>query len=84
MVKNVSKDRTFHSCQIPLGLVKMLIKSSTKENDVVQVLFVRSGSELILCKESGRDFISSELHKSYYDMIIDRLNNDGGPERTIN
>ncbi|MDR0820236.1 MAG: site-specific DNA-methyltransferase [Endomicrobium sp.] len=39
LVKNVSKDKTFHSCQIPLGLVKMLIKSSTKKNDLVQVLF---------------------------------------------
>ncbi|OEG71769.1 hypothetical protein ATZ36_12795 [Candidatus Endomicrobiellum trichonymphae] len=77
LVKNVSKDKTFHSCQIPLGLVKMLIKSSAKENDVVQVLFGESGAELILCKGLGRDFISSELHKPYYDMIIDRLNNDG-------
>jgi site-specific DNA-methyltransferase (adenine-specific) len=77
LVKNVSKDKTFHSCQIPLRLVEMLIKSSTKKNDLVQILFGGSGSELVLCKELGRNFISSELHKPYYDMVINKLNGNG-------
>ncbi|MDR2426021.1 MAG: site-specific DNA-methyltransferase [Endomicrobium sp.] len=77
LVKNVSKDKTFHSCQIPLKLVETLIKAATKENDVVQILFGGSGSEIILCKQLKRNFISSELHTKYYDMIIDRLNNNG-------
>ena len=77
LVKNVSKDKTFHSCQIPLGLVEMLIKVSTKKNDLVKILFGGSGSELVLCKDLGRNFISSELHKSYFDMIINRLSNNG-------
>jgi len=77
LVKNVSKDKTFHSCQIPLKLVEMLIKATTKENDIVQILFGGSGSELILCKELKRNFISSELHPEYYKMIIDRLENNG-------
>ncbi|MDR0644273.1 MAG: hypothetical protein LBG05_05075 [Treponema sp.] len=64
LVKNVSRDKTFHSCQIPLALVEMLIKSATKE-------------EVSLCKSLKRNFISSELHKLYFDMIIDRLNNNG-------
>ena len=77
LVKNVSKDKTFHSCQIPLDLTEMLIKVSTKEDDLVQILFGGSGSELVLCKNLKRNFISSELHKPYYDMIIDRLENNG-------
>jgi site-specific DNA-methyltransferase (adenine-specific) len=77
LVKNVSKDKTFHSCQIPLALVEMLIKAATKEKDLVQILFGGSGSELVLCKQLRRDFVSSELHKPYYNMIIDRLDNDG-------
>jgi site-specific DNA-methyltransferase (adenine-specific) len=77
LVKNVSKDKTFHSCQIPLALVEMLIKAATKEKDIVQILFGGSGSELVLCKDLNRSFISSELHKPYYDMIIDRLSNGG-------
>ncbi|MDR0786242.1 MAG: site-specific DNA-methyltransferase [Treponema sp.] len=77
LVKNLSKDKTFHSCQIPLAMVEMLIKAATKEADVVQVLFGGSGSELSLCKNLKRNFISSELHKPYFDMIVDRLNNNG-------
>lgn len=77
LVKNVSKDKTFHSCQIPLDLVELLIKSSTKENDDCFILFGGSGSELVLCKKLKRNFISCEIHNKYYNMILDRLNNNG-------
>jgi len=77
LVKNVSKDKTFHACQIPLPLVEMLIKSCTKENDDVFILFGGSGSEIILCKNLKRNFISCEIHPEYYKMIIDRLNSNG-------
>jgi site-specific DNA-methyltransferase (adenine-specific) len=77
LVKNVSKDKTFHSCQIPLGLVEMLIKSCTQENDDVFILFGGSGSEIVLCKDLKRNFISCELHPEYYEMIQDRLANNG-------
>ncbi|MDR0927233.1 MAG: site-specific DNA-methyltransferase [Ignavibacteria bacterium] len=77
LVKNVSKDKTFHSCQIPLGLVEMLIKSCTKENDDIFILFGGSGSELVLCKNLKRNFISCELHEEYYEMINARLSNNG-------
>jgi site-specific DNA-methyltransferase (adenine-specific) len=55
----------------------MLIKASTKENDDCFVLFGGSGSELVLCKELNRNFISCEIHTEYYQMILDRLNNGG-------
>ncbi len=77
LVKNVSKDKTFHACQIPLGLVEILIKACTQENDNVAVLFGGSGSEIILCKNLKRNFISCEVHPDYYQMIIDRLENSG-------
>jgi len=77
LVKNVSKDKTFHACQIPLNLVEMLIKSCTVENDDIFILFGGSGSELVLSKKLKRNYISCELHKEYYDMIIDRLSNNG-------
>ncbi len=77
LVKNVSKDKTFHSCQIPLGLVEMFIKSCTQENDDVFILFGGSGSEIVLCQELKRNFISCELHPKYYKMIQDRLANNG-------
>ncbi|STQ86310.1 putative methyltransferase [Helicobacter muridarum] len=77
LVKNVSKDKTFHSCQIPLGLVEMLIKSCTNEGDCVFILFGGSGGEIVLCEKLKRKWLSFELHKPYYEMILDRLANKG-------
>jgi site-specific DNA-methyltransferase (adenine-specific) len=75
LVKNVSKDKTFHACQIPLALVEMLIKSCTEEQDDVFILFGGSGSELIRCAELKRNFISCEIHDAYFQFIQTRLEN---------
>lgn len=77
LVKNVPKDKTFHSCQIPLALVETLIKSCTKEDDSIGVLFGGSGSELALCQKLKRNFVSTELHAEYYRMILERLEKGG-------
>ncbi len=77
LVKNVSKDKTFHSCQIPLKLVEMLIAATTKPNDSVFILFGGSGSEIVLAKNMNRVFLSCEINENYYAMIKDRLNRDG-------
>ena len=76
LVKNVSKDKTFHSCQIPIALVNMLIKSCTKELDNVFVLFWWSWSEILRCKELKRNYISCEIHPEYHKMITHRLENN--------
>jgi len=77
LVKNVSRDKTFHSCQIPLGLSEMLIKSCTKEGHSVFILFGGSGGEIVLCEKLKRKWISCELHMPYYEMILDRLAQKG-------
>ncbi len=75
LVKNVSKEKTFHACQIPQKLSEMLIKSCTMPEDIVLILFGGSGSEIEICKTLKRQFISSEIDEKYYNMILDRLNN---------
>ena len=74
LVKNVSKEKTFHACQISQKLSEMLIKSCTKPGDIVLVLFGGSGSEIEVCKILKRQYISAEIDEKYYRMIIDRLN----------
>jgi predicted nucleic-acid-binding Zn-ribbon protein len=64
-------------CRNCFSTLLFSIKVSTQENDLIQILFGGSGSEIVLCKNLKRNFISSELHKPYYDMIIDRLKNNG-------
>jgi len=77
LVKNVSRDKTFHACQIPLPLVEMLIKSCTVEGGDVLVLFGGSGSELVLARQLNRHFISCEIHPKYYQLIQERLSSNG-------
>ncbi|MCX7908662.1 MAG: site-specific DNA-methyltransferase [Ignavibacteria bacterium] len=75
LVKNVSKEKTIHACQIPQKLSEMLIKACTMEGDIVLILFGGSGSEIEVCRRLNRHFISAEIDEKYYNMIIDRLNN---------
>ncbi len=73
LVKNVSKEKTFHACQIPQKLSEQLIKSCTMPRDVVLILFGGSGSEIEVCKVLNRQYISAEVDEKYYKMILDRL-----------
>ncbi|HEV7702461.1 MAG TPA: DNA methyltransferase [Candidatus Paceibacterota bacterium] len=73
LVKNVSKEKTNHACQIPQKLTEMLIKGATKPKDTVFVLFGGSGAEIDVCKKLNRNFISAEIDKKYCDIINDRL-----------
>jgi len=73
LVKNVSKEKTFHACQIPQKLAQMLIESCTLPNDVVLILFGGSGSEVEVCKVLNRQYISAEIDPKYYEIILDRL-----------
>ena len=83
MVKNVSKEKTCHSCQIPQKLSEMLIKSCTMSKDVVLVHFGGSGSELEICKKMDRNFIAAELDEKYYKVISNRLEKCDMVERDI-
>lgn len=73
LVKNVSKEKTFHSCQIPKNLYKKLLMASTLENDLIFIHFGGSGNEIFLTKELKRNFISCEIDKLYYEYINNKL-----------
>jgi DNA modification methylase len=77
LVKNVGFTKTFHACQIPEGLSSTLIKASTKPGDVVLILFGGSGSEIVECRRLGRHFVSAEIDKKYYNLIMQRLKSGG-------
>ncbi len=81
LVKNVSKEKTFHACQIPQGLSSLLVKAATQPGDVVLIHFGGSGSEIEVCQRLGRHFVSAEIDEKYYRMIMDRLRSGGIDER---
>ncbi len=77
LVKNVGFTKTFHTCQIPEGLSSTLIKATTEPGDTVLVLFGGSGSEISECIRLKRHFISAEIDKKYYGLILRRLKSGG-------
>ena len=80
LVKNVSEENTIHPCHIPKTVSRKMILSCTQPDDTVLVLFGGSGSELEVCKENDRKYISAELHETYYDLITKRLKTGKIPE----
>lgn len=64
-VKNVSKEKTIHPCQIPIDLLSIFIKASTNEGDVVLDPFGGSFSTAKACERLGRCSISIELDSQY-------------------
>ena len=75
LVKNVSKEKTYHACQVPQKFTEMLVKSCTMPNDTVLILFGGSGAELEVCKILKRQYISAEIDKKYHELIASRLKN---------
>ena len=73
MVKNTSKEKVDHSCQIPIPLFDTLLRAGTKEEDLVFILFAGSGNECIHALKENRRFISCEIHDEYYEKAQDRI-----------
>lgn len=67
-----------HPTQKTPRLSKILIETSSRENDLVYIPFGGSGTELEQCHLLNRKFIGSELEKKYCDIIEDRIKNAKG------
>ena len=72
-VKNVSKDKTTHPCQMPLEVMKNII-STLPEDCVVFDPFMGSGTTALACIELGYDFIGCEIDSNYYEIAKQRIN----------
>ena len=72
-VKNVSKDKTNHPCQMPLEVMKRIV-GILPPNFTVLDPFMGSGTTGLACKLLNIDFIGIELDKEYYDIANDRIN----------
>lgn len=72
-VKNVSKDKTKHPCQMPLEVMKNII-STLPENSIIYDPFMGSGTTALACIDLGYDFIGYEIDKEYYEVAKERIN----------
>jgi len=74
IVKNVSKDKTNHPCQIPVPLLEIFVKASSNVGDVVLDPFAGSFSTAIACKKNDRNSINIEIDSEYCEIGRQRLN----------
>lgn len=57
-----------HPTQKPIDLLEVLIKTSSKEGDVVFDGFMGSGSTGVACLKNNRNFIGVELDEKYFEI----------------
>lgn len=72
-IKNVSKEKTKHPCQMPLEIMKNIISTISEEKTIFDP-FMGSGTTAMACIELGYDFIGCEINKEYYDIAKARIN----------
>lgn len=69
-----SRDKhAVHPTQKPVALLEYLIKTYTKEGEVILDNCMGSGSTGVACVNTGRKFIGIELEKQYFDIAKERI-----------
>ena len=72
-----------HPTQKPVELLKYLIKTYTKEDDVVLDFTMGSGSTGVACLQTNRNFIGIELEPKYYEIAKERIKEAKAQRRLI-
>lgn len=73
LVKNVSKEKTGHPCQVPVELMERIILLTTNEGDLVVDPFMGSGTTAIACINTNRNYIGFEIDEYYYNISLNRI-----------
>lgn len=73
-VKNVSKEKTEHPCQMPLEVMKNII-GILPDDYIILDPFMGSGTTGVACQELERDFIGIEIDEKYFEIAKERIEN---------
>ena len=73
-IKNVSKEKTNHPCQIPEEIINKIIKITANKKDTIIDVFAGSGTVSKVANELDYNTISYEIDKDYCKIINLRLN----------
>ena len=71
-VKNVSKDKTAHPCQMPIEVMKRVIAILPDDCTIVDP-FMGSGTTGVACKMLGRNFIGIDMDDTYVAIAEQRI-----------
>lgn len=74
-VKNISKEKTNHPCQIPEELIKRIIQITASTGDLIIDVFGGSGTTSKVAYKLGFDSVSYEIDKKYITTISKRMEN---------
>lgn len=72
-IQRFNVERGKHPTQKPVKLMEYLIKTYTKENEIVLDFTMGSGTTGIACKNLNRNFIGIELDKKYFKTAVVRI-----------
>ena len=73
-----SRDKNaVHPTQKPVALLEYLIKTYTKEGEMILDNCMVSGSTGVACKNTKRKFIGIEIDEKYYKIAKERINESG-------
>jgi len=72
-VKNVSKEKTGHPCQMPLEVMTNIIGILPEEYTIIDP-FMGSGTTGVACAKLNRKFIGIEIDTDYFNICVDRVN----------
>ena len=65
--------KTIHPTQKPVDLLEYLIKTYTREGDIILDNCMGSGSTGVACAKTKRKFIGIELDKNYFEKAKNRI-----------
>ena len=71
--KPVSNTKIVHPTQKPVDLLEYLIKTYTKEGEIVLDFTMGSGSTGVACVNTNRKFIGIELDNKYFEIAKERI-----------
>ena len=77
LLKNVSHDRfnKKHPCQLPLPLLELIVRVSTKKNAVVMDPFAGTFTLAAVAAQTGRNSVGLEINPAYVRLGLKRLKN---------
>lgn len=64
---------SIHKTQKPVALLEYLIKTYTKEGDIVLDNCMGSGSTGVACLNTGRNFVGMEINQEYFVVAKERI-----------
>jgi len=67
-----------HQASFPLSLIKPLIATTSKENDIVLDPFMGSGTTAVAALELNRQYVGFEINPEYCRIANDRIFSDTG------